>query len=314
MTQRSRALSLTVALLVGLAPGYARADLTKAQCIDANTKGQDLRRDGKLIGAREQLRLCAAPSCPGILRDDCIRRLDEVEKAQPTIAFEVKDATGADVSAVAVTMDGKPITEGLRGEALPVDIGEHVFSFAVAGQPPILRTLVLTEGEKGRRERIEVGTPAPAATPPAETLAASQPNAAPPAPEASPPATDSVGDHGGNQTQKILGLVAGGLGLGGLGLGAAFGLMALSEKNQQESDCSTTACSDHEKAVGDHSSAETDGLISTVGFVAGGALLVAGTALFFTAGHSPDSSATTGLLITPSVGPGGTGISLAGKF
>jgi hypothetical protein len=153
-------------------PAFALADLTKAQCIDANTSGQHLRREGKLSEAREQLRSCTDALCPSIVRDDCTRRLDELEKAQPTIAFEVKDGSGADVTAVKVTMDGKPLTDKLDGTALPVDIGQHVFTFDVAGDKPVTvsRTLLLTEGEKGRRERIAVGGPPGSALPPAPPM------------------------------------------------------------------------------------------------------------------------------------------------
>jgi hypothetical protein len=312
MMRRNGAFSLAAATVLMIASGVARAEMTKAQCIDANTKGQDFRRDGKLSAAREQLRACADPSCPGIVRDDCTRRLDEVERAQPTVAFEVRDAAGADVSAVTVTMDGKPLAEGLGGTALPVDIGAHVFAFTVAGQEPVVRTLLVTEGEKGRRERIVVGTtPSPSTERPAAT---GEPKAAPPAEEGRSSTAEPVPAGGSMTTQKVLGLVTGCAGLAGIAAGSVFGLMTLSEKSQQESDCaSASACTDHTKAVSDHSTGLTDSTVSTAGFIAGGALLVGGAVLFFTA-HSSDTSATTGLLVIPSLAPGGGGMSLRGGF
>jgi hypothetical protein len=91
------------------AASLARADPpTKVQCVDANAKGQDLRRDGELSGARAQFRACAVSACPALVRDDCNRRLDEVERAQPTIVFDTKDAAGRDLSAVKVLVDGAP--------------------------------------------------------------------------------------------------------------------------------------------------------------------------------------------------------------
>jgi hypothetical protein len=112
-----------MAVAHGSVPPAARADMTKAQCVDANVSAQDLRRDGKLSAAREQLVKCAERSCPALVRDDCTRRLDEVDKAEPTIAFEVK-AAGADVFAVTVTVDGKPWTDTLEGKPIPADPGE----------------------------------------------------------------------------------------------------------------------------------------------------------------------------------------------
>jgi hypothetical protein len=305
------------ALLVFLASAPALADVTKDQCIDANGKGQELRREGKLSAAREQLRLCANPTCPAMVRDDCTKRLDDLERAQPTIAFEVK-ASGADVSAVKVTMDGKPLAERLDGTALPVDIGEHVFTFEVPGQPPVTRTLVLTEGEKGRRERITItGPPAPAPVPQAAPAPAPSPETNAPAGPAPVSSAAGPAPTGGMGTQRILGLVAGGVGVAGVGVGSVFGLMTLSQKSQQQSACaSSTSCtsSGHAQALSDHSSGMTDGAIATAGFIAGGVLLVGGALLFFTAGHPSDSPSAAGLLVVPSVGPGGGGALLTGAF
>jgi hypothetical protein len=304
------ALAGSLAAALCLLSTSSRADLTKGQCVDANAKGQDLRREGKLSEAREQLRQCAATSCPAMVRDDCTKRLDELEGAQPTIAFEVKDTSGTDVSAVKVTVDGQPLTEKLDGTALPVDRGTHAFTFTVAGQPPVTRTFVLTEGEKGRRERISLGSegspppvPAPGAKGPSSSSAASS-------------AAEPASSGGGLGAQKILGLVSGAVGVAGLAVGGVFAAMALSEKNQQVTDCPSTGCdaSGHALALTAHSTGTTDGTISTVGFIAGGALLVGGLVLFLTAGHPSERRASTGLLVAPCVGPGGGGVFLKGEF
>jgi hypothetical protein len=113
--------------------------------------------------------------------------------------------------------------------------------------------------------------------------------------------------EGGLGTRKIVALSLGGAGVVGLAAGSVFGLMAISQKNQQQSDCGSTASctsSGHTQALGDHSSAVTDGTISTVGFLAGGALLVAGAVVFLTGSSS----------VTPSVGPTGAGLSWGGRF
>jgi hypothetical protein len=95
----------------------ARADVPKAECIAANTAAQDARRDMKFSSAREQLRKCADPSCPSIVRDDCTKRLDEIERVQPTVIFSVVDAAGSDVVDVKVSVDGKVIADKLVGAA-----------------------------------------------------------------------------------------------------------------------------------------------------------------------------------------------------
>jgi hypothetical protein len=330
MSRRRRLVrvSVGIAIACAIAAGArpARADMTKVQCLDANAKGQDLRRDGKLTAAREQLRACVDPSCPAMVRDDCAQRLADLEHAQPTIAFEVKDATGADVSAVTVTMDGKPLAERLAGVALPVDVGEHTFAFVVNGQPPVTRTFVLTEGAKGRRERIVLTAAAPPAAAP--LVAPAPPPAAPvtpatastpetvPAPVPAPqPVVEPVPESHRARTQKLLGVVAGGAGLAGIGVGSVFGAMTLSKKSDQETSCaSPTACTGHTQALADHSSGMTDSAVATVGFIAGGALLAAGAVLFFTAKPASDPPSATGILLVPSAGPGSAGMLMKGTF
>src|SRR5262249_4678927 len=93
----------------------ASADVSKQQCVAANVSGQDLRRQGKLGSAREQFRACTDPSCPQLVRGDCTTRLDELEKAQPTLVFDIKDGSGDDLAAVAGTIDGRPLPGGPEG-------------------------------------------------------------------------------------------------------------------------------------------------------------------------------------------------------
>ncbi|MCL2448559.1 MAG: hypothetical protein FWD17_06410, partial [Polyangiaceae bacterium] len=104
----------------------ARADgssIPAKTCIDANAKAQELRHDGKLAAVRAELNRCVDRACPSMVRDDCARRLDELDHAQPTVVFSVKDGDGADMSAVSVTIDGQKVADRLDGSALPVDPG-----------------------------------------------------------------------------------------------------------------------------------------------------------------------------------------------
>jgi hypothetical protein len=283
-----------------LMPSFARADVTRDQCIDANAKAQDLRRDHKLAAAREQLRVCSNAACPAMVQSDCTKRLDELEGVQPTVAFEVKDAAGADLTAVKVTVDGVLLTSKLDGTSYALDPGSHTSTFEAAGLPPVTRAFVLTEGDKGRHERVALGSPTTVESgpvPAAPTLVATEP-----------------GPTNGMGTRKILGLVSGGVGVAGIAVGSIFGAMALSQKSAIESTCATTCTSSmHSAALSDHSNGVTDGAVSTVGFIAGGALLVGGAVLFFTGGKGP-ANATTGTQIVPSVGPGGGGMFVKGVF
>jgi hypothetical protein len=115
--------------------------------------------------------------------------------------------------------------------------------------------------------------------------------------------------------QKVAGLVVGGVGVVGLGLGIAFGLMTFSDASQQKSDCtSATSCSDYGQASTAHSAGQRDAMISTVSFIAGGALLVGGAIVFLVAPHAREQSPAAALAVSPGVAPGGAGLWLNGAF
>jgi hypothetical protein len=275
--------------------------VTKDQCVDSNGKAQDLRKTGKFKAARAELQTCASTSCPAIVRDDCARRLDELVKAQPSLLFDVKDGKGADVIDVRVSADGAVVAEHLDGSPINVDPGVHVFTFVVAGYPEVTAKLLLREGEAGRRERITLGD-----------AAASQKPAAAPATQS----TAQAPAPGGMGTQKTVGLVLGGVGVVGVGIGTVFGLFASSAWSDATSACggNTSACVDQASGRSHHDTAVTDGTISTVGFIAGGALLAGGAVLFFTGRRASEDGAPRGVSLVPTVAPGHGKLSLVGAF
>jgi hypothetical protein len=292
---RHLAAAAMAVVVSSLVPVLASADVTKAQCIEANTKGQDLRRDNKLSAAREQLRTCAEPSCPGVIRDDCSRRLDELDRAQPTVVFETKDGAGKDLTAVKVSIDGKPLADGLTGAALAVDPGAHTFTFEVAGQAPISEQLVLHEGEKGRTERVMIGAAAPhsavvsAPPPPTATEGTAQP--------AQPPAT-AQSSQGIGSTQRTIGLVVGGVGVASVVVGAIFGGLSMTAHSSYEQNCGgnigAPAGQCNAQGVSGESDAANKGNLSTIFFVVGGVAAAAGGALFFLAPSSTGAQVGVG--------------------
>jgi hypothetical protein len=295
-------LAAVVVAVVLTAPAPARAaDPTTSDCLGANESAISLRGQHKLRAARAQLLVCAAPSCPADIRGECTRRVAEVNAAIPTIVFEVKDASGNDMSAVKVSMDGQPLAERLEGTPLSIDPGVHTFAFETTGQPKVEKQLVIRQGEKDRRERVTVGgtaavvttatAPAPAATPatPPATLASAEP---PPAqPET---ASLSTGQPSKLGPQKIGAIVAAGVGVIGVGLGAVFGLQSMSKHKDADAAC-PGQCAD-QNGVDLWNSARSAGNASTVAFIVGGVGLAAGAALWFTA--KPSRSTQVG------VGPG----------
>jgi hypothetical protein len=296
-------------LLLAACATDAAADVSKDKCVDSNTKAQSLRRRGHFAEVRAILQICGDPSCPSIVVNDCVERLDELNRAQPTVILDVKDAAGNDVGDVKLSVDGVGRADRLGGGAIEIDPGEHTFLFESPGRRPLTRTFVLREGEKNRLEHI-VLTPLPAPEPPAAPQSpAPTAEAAPePAPQEAP---------AGLSERKIWALVAGGLGVASVATGAVLGLDAASDYSAQKRDCgSATSCPNHAQALNDHASMQTSGTWSTVAFAAGAAFLAAGAWLFFTDSPSPARPAT-GLrngVVAPAIGPSTTGLIVRAEF
>jgi hypothetical protein len=287
---KRRAAASTFAVVACLARIAAAQGPTKAQCIEANTRGQDLRRESRLSVAREQFLACADAACPALVRSDCAHRLDELDAAQPTIVFEVEDAAGKDLTAVAVSVDGKPLADSLNGAALRVDPGARVFTFTVPGQPPVSESLVLREGERQRMERVTIGaaTGAAASPPPPGVSGPEEPRRKP----------ASAGPW------RTVGLVAGGAGVATMVVGGVFGLVAIAKKS--DADCPQNVCADKTHLTSLHQ-ATSAADASTVLFAAGAALTVGGLALWWL-GPRPPSADVGALRVVPSIGLGDVAI------
>jgi hypothetical protein len=263
-------LAAAAALLVTT---QARAgDPTTVDCLTASEKSITLRTEHKLRSARAQLLVCASTSCPADIRKECARRVDEVNASIPTIVFGAKDPTNNDLTAVKVTMDGEAITERLEGTAISLDPGAHTFTFQAAGQPLLTKQIVVREGEKDRREIIQIGN---RPTPPPTVPVAPGPVVVPVKP--APPPSKPLG------AQRVAALVVGGVGVVGLGLGAAFGGLALSKNKEAKAACPNSGCQTQE-GVDLWNATRLDGTISTVGFIVGGVAVAGGVVLWFTAG------------------------------
>ncbi len=290
------------ALLVGVA-GMAfasssalAAEPTKKDCVAANESGQDLRQSGKLREARAALSVCMAAQCPRPVREDCAQRLSDIEAALPTLVFVAKDAQGNDVSDARVSMDGARLG-GSDGTAVAIDPGEHKFTFEKAGLPAVETAVVVREGDKNRRIQVTLeATSTPAAT---EGL----PAAEPPAP--SHPRSAIIGP----KTQRAIGIAVGGAGGAGIVLGAILGLAAKSTYDHAfNAECpggNTHNCTP--QGVSDWQQVQSEAALSTFAFIAGGALLAGGAAIYFL---TPSASVT----VSPTLAYHGGGIGVGGRF
>ena len=247
---------------------------TKEQCIAANEAVQYLREAHKLREAREKLLLCVSEACPGPVREDCAQRLDEIGKATPSVAFEVKDSVGNDVDGVKITMDGQPLA-GIPGTAIELDPGEHTFVFEAAGLAKVEKKLVVVEGVKGRRETVRMG----------DGKAEPQPVFSTSAPSRQEGSVRSGGP-------PVFAWAAFGVGGAGLVLGITAGLVAGGKHSTLQGECdnSTNTCAP--PFAGDLDAFHTWRTVSTVGYVVGALGVAGGAVLWFTAPKASNTSAT----------------------
>jgi hypothetical protein len=271
------------------------------ECISANESAIRLRSEGKFVSARDQTLMCASPSCPTVIRDVCVQRIATLDATAPTIVFEVKGADGLELTDVMVTMDGRPLAERLDGSAIVVDPGDHVFTFAAAGQSSLVEHVLVSPRDKGRRESVVLGR-------------ASTARSEPDAPSARPGHLGDTPKPPGLGLQRALGLTLGGVGIAAIGVGSVFGALTFSAWSSAKNACGasgTSNCpaSNSATATSDRNSAETEGTISTIAFIAGGLLVASGVTLFLVRGHGSSRVA-----VVPAVSPTATGLAFTGAF
>jgi hypothetical protein len=296
MARRLQAATLVAAVLVTATA--SAADPTPKECLGANDTAISLRSAHKLRAAREKLLVCAAPSCPADIRNECTRRVADVIAAIPTIVFEAKDASGKDVSAVTVSMDGERLADQLDGTALAIDPGVRTFAFETAGQPKIEKQLVIREGQKGRHEPVSFGGAAAVASA-AVLPAAAPPAAAPPAAPAPEPKRAEVEPVGPGKTQRAVAIGAGVIGIAGLAVSTYFGLHAASLWSDAKSRCQSYPEHCGADATNMSKDAVGAGHLSTAFLVIGGVGVVSAAVLWFTAPRTLMAS-TVGVGVSPS--------------
>ncbi len=150
--------SLVAAAFVGLslvAPRAAQAD-DREQCISAAESAQALRDEGKYRRAREQMLVCARDVCPSAIKRDCVQWLSELDRDAPSVVVVAREGD-KDVADVKVMMDGVTVSERLDGRPIPVDLGEHTFTFERGGVVKEERVLI-GAGQKSRNIAVSFGT------------------------------------------------------------------------------------------------------------------------------------------------------------
>jgi hypothetical protein len=209
-----------------------------------------------------------------------------------------------------VTRDGTSVAPASYSMPIPVDVGSHTVEASAAGHKPFKTTATVTKDG----ESVEVSVPKLEAE-------AAAPAAAPPIAQApvAPTKVEST-DADSGSGQRTVGFIVGGVGVAGIAVGAVTGLMAMSKSSDAKASCANDGPCGDRNAVDASDSARTLGLVSTIGFIAGGVGLAAGAALVFTAPKEGDTgtkktgSAPAQVRISPSAGPSSAGLTVLGVF
>jgi hypothetical protein len=274
-----RAVTATFALgLALLVARRASADPPKAACVHAAEEGQRLRAESKLREARESFTACAAERCPALIRSDCSGWLAEVEAAVPTVVIRAipAESQGRELYEVEVRVDGVVQTSKLDGRELPVNPGEHHFSFSAPGRVPAEDDIVIRVGEKHRLLTVSLFS----VNPPPPPVIVKPVIPAPPPPRVGTAA-------------KVL-LIGGGVALAG---GIALGTTGLLKERSLRRTCAPNCDPD------DVDSARLTLRLADVSLLVGAAAVAAAGVLIWT---RPDGNASVG--VTPLAGGAMVGV------
>jgi hypothetical protein len=145
--------------VIAIASSARAEDRAEAEkCANAAEESQGLHHDGKLMRAREQLLVCARPSCPAIIRKDCADWLVEVERNLPSIVVRAVDGNGKDLADVRVSVDGNVVAERLDGRPLSIDPGEHAIRYESPGAAPVMEKILVRQGETNRLVSVSLSS------------------------------------------------------------------------------------------------------------------------------------------------------------
>lgn len=240
---------------------------------------------GKLVEAQERYlkvgRLAVSGGDADVQRKaqaDAARELSALEPHLSSVQIELSGATADEVS---LSIDSTPVASALIGEPRPMNPGSHSL-VARRGSEEQRIAITLSEGEK-QRVTVSFSGAAPTAGAAAQRPAPAHASTDLAAPRADEPS---------GSTQRLLGWVTIAAGGAGLAFGGVTGGLALSKKSGFESNshCNDSACGPSQQ--GDVDSYNSLRTLSSVGFIAGGALAATGVVLLLTAPSAQPSSGT----------------------
>jgi hypothetical protein len=289
---------LFIAFAILASSSLAIADTSKEACVDAHSRGQDARDQGKITLARKLFLTCAQSGCPAAVQGDCARFADDLSNLQPTVNFVARDSNGNDLPNTTVYVDGMLVATTIDGKPVDIDPGNHTVKFSNGGKDEIV-TVVIGSGEKGRVVQARFQSAVSAPTGGGGAVATTTP---------SPRKQSTRTTH---PTGSLAVAITGGV------VAIAGGAYAFYGKSQIPSQCDfgTHECAapPGDKVFDEASSAASKvniGIITAgVGFAA-----LAGGLVWYVGGAKTEKPPATEQAIAPWVSGNGGGIAVLGKF
>jgi hypothetical protein len=208
-------------------------------------------------------------------QDLATERAQALQERLSTLTIRAMSGEPADAQ-LDVRRDGVQVQPAELGAPIPVDPGEHLIEVTAPGKQPWSSKVQV--GADAAKVQVDIPALEPQAGAPAAAAAA--PAAQPSAPTAAAPPASS---RRSGSTQRTAGIIVAGAGVVGLGLGTFFGVQASGNWSDAKEECNAFPYECSQKGLDLKSSASSQATLSTVGFIAGGALVGLGAVLFFTA-------------------------------
>ncbi len=222
-------------------------------------------------------------------------RADVLEPKLSKLVIVLAPADAA-LAGVKVRRDGADVGQALWGSPIPTDPGTHEVVVTAPGKKAWKGSVQIASSSATETVTVPALDDGPAEVDPKTG------NGVVTAPPVEPEKSDG-------SSQRTIGIVVGVGGLALVGLGAGFGLSAKSSLDDSNADNHCRADNKCDATgVAARDDAQSAAVVSTIGFIAGGAALIGGTVLYFTAPKRDAKPAA--LRVVPSGGPSSAGLML----
>jgi len=256
---------------------------------------------GKFVEAQENYRKLIHENLPANA-PDAFRKAqssaqEEVQGLDAKIAWVSIEIQGTDKAAV--TLDGATLPSAALGVKRAVNPGEHTVKASGAGFRDVQRQLRVAAGQSEELKLIMERSAEPASA-----------GRAAPTPGPSAPSSTAQTPNDAGAPMRIAGGVLLGLGGAGLIVGAVSGIFAMNQHSELVDACTGGICPAAEQDTIDGYGVSNN--LSTVGFIAGGALAVTGLILVLVApsdSTEPGASAPATGGVAVRISPTGIGVS-----